>query len=337
MTGEPLPDELRARLVDQAPAFGEGFATTEYLAAALLDLAWHRLAPGEEVADVEAFEAAALAAAGIPAQCPRATAAPTSTTSSPAAYCAAYYSYIWSEVLDADTVEWFAEHGGLRRENGERVPRARCCRAAAPSTRWRPTAPSAAATRRSARCWPVAALRADRRGAAADAAGSAATAVVSRLQEAQQLHREGQDQRGVLLRGHLHHGLQQPQLERRRAARDIAAAACASFFDACSSASALMTRARRSRSASACRAIERFIVSGSETSLISTRSIVHAPAHRGAVDHQLQALVELLAVGEQVVQLALADDRAQRGLRHLRDREPVVLDVDDRARPGRRP
>ena len=54
---------------------------------------------------------------------------------------------------------------------------------------------------------------------------------------------------------------------------DISSAASASFFDACSSASALMTRARRSRSASACRAIDRFIVSGSETSLISTRSI----------------------------------------------------------------
>ena len=47
VTGAPLPDDLRARLIDPAPAFGEGFATTEYLAAVLLDLAWHRLAPGE--------------------------------------------------------------------------------------------------------------------------------------------------------------------------------------------------------------------------------------------------------------------------------------------------
>ena len=57
-----------------------------------------------------------------PSPCPAprpATAAPTSTTSSAARYSAGYYSYIWSEVLDADTVDWFTENGGLRRENGE--------------------------------------------------------------------------------------------------------------------------------------------------------------------------------------------------------------------------
>ena len=119
VTGEPLPDDLRARLLDQAPAFGEGFATTEYLAAALLDLAWHRLAPGEQVDDVEAFEAAALAAAGIPAHLPPRYRSAYFNHVFAGAYSAAYYSYIWSEVLDADTVEWFAEHGGLRRANGD--------------------------------------------------------------------------------------------------------------------------------------------------------------------------------------------------------------------------
>ena len=123
-TGEPLPDDLRARLIDQAPAFGEGFATTEYLAAVLLDLAWHRLAPGEEVADVEAFEAAALAEAGIPAELPPRYRSTYFNHVFAGAYSAAYYSYIWSEVLDADTVEWFAEHGGLRRENGDAFARA---------------------------------------------------------------------------------------------------------------------------------------------------------------------------------------------------------------------
>ena len=147
--------DLRARLIDPAPAFGEGFATTEYLAAALLDLAWHRLAPGEAVDDVEAFEAAALAAAGVAvAACPRATAAPTSTTSSPAAYSAAYYSYIWSEVLDADTVEWFGEHGGLRRQNGEVFAEALLSPRRQRSTRWRPIAPSAAVIPRSPRSGP---------------------------------------------------------------------------------------------------------------------------------------------------------------------------------------
>lgn len=119
LTGAPLPADLWARLIDPAPTFGEGFATAEYLAAVLLDLAWHRLAPGEEVDDVEAFEAAALAAAGIPAQLPPRYRSAYFNHVFAGGYSAAYYSYIWSEVLDADTVEWFRERGGLRRENGE--------------------------------------------------------------------------------------------------------------------------------------------------------------------------------------------------------------------------
>jgi peptidyl-dipeptidase Dcp len=119
-TGEPLPADLADRLTDPAPAFGEGWATTEYLAAALLDLAWHRLAPGEQVDDVAAFEAKALVDAGIavPSAPPRYGSAYFNHVFA-GAYSAAYYSYIWSEVLDADTVEWFGERGGLRRENGE--------------------------------------------------------------------------------------------------------------------------------------------------------------------------------------------------------------------------
>jgi peptidyl-dipeptidase Dcp len=117
-TGEPMPAELVERLA-AARRFGEGFATTEYLAAALLDQAWHRLGPGDAVTDVERFEADALAAAGIV----EATAPPRYRTTyfnhMMSGYSAAYYSYIWSEVLDADTVEWFAENGGLRRENGD--------------------------------------------------------------------------------------------------------------------------------------------------------------------------------------------------------------------------
>jgi peptidyl-dipeptidase Dcp len=120
VTGEPLPAELAARLTDTAPAFGEGWATTEYLAAAVLDLAWHRLRPGEEVDDVEAFEAKALAAAGVavPTAPPRYRSAYFNHVFA-GAYSAAYYSYIWSEVLDADTVDWFTEHGGLQRCTGE--------------------------------------------------------------------------------------------------------------------------------------------------------------------------------------------------------------------------
>jgi peptidyl-dipeptidase Dcp len=118
-TGEPLPAELVERLAESR-RFGEGFATTEYLAATLLDQAWHRLGPDDRVADVERFEADALAAAGVVEP----TAPPRYRTTYfnhvfGGGYSAAYYSYIWSEVLDADTVEWFAENGGLRRENGD--------------------------------------------------------------------------------------------------------------------------------------------------------------------------------------------------------------------------
>ncbi len=137
VTGEPLPAEALAR-VAAARRFGQGFATTEYLAAALLDQAWHRLAPDapadvddaaddpadDPADDVVAFEAAALAAAGVdvPSAPPRYRSTYFQHVFS-GAYAAAYYAYIWSEVLDADTVEWFGEHGGLRRENGERFRR----------------------------------------------------------------------------------------------------------------------------------------------------------------------------------------------------------------------
>jgi peptidyl-dipeptidase Dcp len=118
-TGEPLPVEMVQRL-QESRLFGEGFATTEYLAAALLDQAWHRLGPDDTVDDVERFEADALAAAGIavPAAPPRYRSTYFNHIFG-GGYSAGYYSYIWSEVLDADTVEWFTENGGLRRENGD--------------------------------------------------------------------------------------------------------------------------------------------------------------------------------------------------------------------------
>lgn len=122
-TGEPMPRAWIETML-ASRQFNEGFATTEYLAAAILDQAWHTLTPEEvptDVAEVEAFEARALEAAGIAVH----AVAPRYRTSYfnhvfGGGYAAAYYSYIWSEVLDADTVEWFAENGGLRRENGDR-------------------------------------------------------------------------------------------------------------------------------------------------------------------------------------------------------------------------
>lgn len=122
-TGEPLPQRLVKRL-EESRAYGEGFATTEYLAASLLDLAWHMLDADTTVDDVAEFEAEALRKAGVAVD-----AVPPRYRSTYFAhvfangYSAGYYSYIWSEVLDADTVEWFRENGGLTRANGDRFRR----------------------------------------------------------------------------------------------------------------------------------------------------------------------------------------------------------------------
>lgn len=119
-TGEPLDPAIVNRL-RATETFDQGHATSEYLAAAWLDQAWHRLSVDDDVDDVAAFEAAALADIGLDDP-----AVPTRYSSTYFAhvfsggYSAGYYSYIWSEVLDADTVEWFRENGGLTRENGDR-------------------------------------------------------------------------------------------------------------------------------------------------------------------------------------------------------------------------
>jgi peptidyl-dipeptidase Dcp len=119
-TGEPLDPAIVERL-RATETFDQGHATSEYLAAAWLDQAWHRLGVDAEIGDVVAFEAAALADIGLDDP-----AVPTRYSSTYFAhvfsggYSAGYYSYIWSEVLDADTVDWFRENGGLTRANGDR-------------------------------------------------------------------------------------------------------------------------------------------------------------------------------------------------------------------------
>ncbi|MBX3087392.1 MAG: M3 family metallopeptidase [Cryobacterium sp.] len=119
-TGEPMPQELVDKL-EASRAFNEGFKTSEYLAAALLDQAWHSITADDKVTDVALFEAAALAKVGLdnPAVPTRYSSTYFAHTFS-GGYDAGYYSYIWSEVLDADTVEWFKENGGLTRANGDR-------------------------------------------------------------------------------------------------------------------------------------------------------------------------------------------------------------------------
>jgi len=118
-TGEPMPAAFVEK-IQASSAFNEGFKTSEYLAAALLDQAWHRLSVDDTVDDVAEFEAEALAAVGLdnPAVPTRYSSAYFAHTFS-GGYDAGYYSYIWSEVLDADTVDWFTENGGLTRENGD--------------------------------------------------------------------------------------------------------------------------------------------------------------------------------------------------------------------------
>ncbi len=119
-TGERMDPALLDKLLSTGQ-FNQGFATTEYLAASLLDQAWHQLAPEEVPAasDVMAFEANALADAGVDfAPVPPRYRTPYFSHIM-GGYSAGYYSYIWSEVLDADTVEWFKENGGMLRENGD--------------------------------------------------------------------------------------------------------------------------------------------------------------------------------------------------------------------------
>jgi len=120
-TGEPLAQDVVDRL-NESRLWGEGFARTEYLGAALLDLAWHVLEADGVPEDALEFEAKALAAAGVahPLIPPRYRTGYFQHVFAGDGYAAGYYSYIWSEVLDAETVDWFTENGGLSRANGDR-------------------------------------------------------------------------------------------------------------------------------------------------------------------------------------------------------------------------
>lgn len=122
-TGEVVPEELIER-VQASQQWGEGFATVEYLRAAALDWAWHRLPAdraAEPIEDPASFEDAALEEAGLlhPLVESRYRTSYLNHTFS-GGYAAGYYSYLWAEVFDADTVQWYEENGGLRRENGNR-------------------------------------------------------------------------------------------------------------------------------------------------------------------------------------------------------------------------
>ena len=119
-TGQSMPQELLEKVLS-TQTFNQGFATTEYLAASILDQALHQLTPeeipvGDEIMEFErsTFEGAGIVLDSVP---PRYRS--TYFNHIMGGYHAGYYSYIWSEVLDADSVDWFKENGGLTRENGD--------------------------------------------------------------------------------------------------------------------------------------------------------------------------------------------------------------------------
>ncbi|SFM76421.1 peptidyl-dipeptidase Dcp [Rugamonas rubra] len=118
-TGAPMPKELLDKVV-ASKKFNQGFLTTEYLAASLLDQRWHQLAPSQIPTDVLGFEAAALKDMGVDfAPVPPRYRTTYFSHAFSGGYSAGYYAYLWSEKLDADTVEWFKESGGLLRKNGD--------------------------------------------------------------------------------------------------------------------------------------------------------------------------------------------------------------------------
>lgn len=119
-TGEQIPQELLDKVIE-AQKFNEGFATTEYLGAAIVDQALHQLGPDETPGadEVMDFEAQVLADHGLDYEPVPPRYRTPYFSHSMGGYDAGYYSYIWSEVLDADSVLWIKENGGLDRETGQ--------------------------------------------------------------------------------------------------------------------------------------------------------------------------------------------------------------------------
>jgi len=118
-TGQAIPQDLVDKIIASGK-FNQGFTTTEYIAASLLDQRWHQLSSKDIPTDTMAFEALALKEAGVDfAPVPPRYRTPYFSHSFGGGYSAGYYAYLWSEVLDADTVEWFKENGGLSRKNGD--------------------------------------------------------------------------------------------------------------------------------------------------------------------------------------------------------------------------
>lgn len=119
-TGAPIPEALLEK-IKRASNFNSGYALTEAIEASLLDLQWHKLGANEKITDVDAFETKSLQRTGIDLK-----AVPPRYRSSyfqhiwSGGYAAGYYAYQWTKMLSEDAYEWFEEHGGLSRANGQR-------------------------------------------------------------------------------------------------------------------------------------------------------------------------------------------------------------------------
>ncbi|MBV8115136.1 MAG: M3 family metallopeptidase [Silvibacterium sp.] len=119
-TGQPMPQALMEK-IEQSQKFDQGYSLGESLAADELDMAWHTLPASAPKQDVDTFETHALAssATDFPNVPPRYRSSYFAHIWA-SGYAAGYYAYMWSEMLDDDTFQWFVQHGGMTRTNGQR-------------------------------------------------------------------------------------------------------------------------------------------------------------------------------------------------------------------------
>ncbi|MEO8945955.1 MAG: M3 family metallopeptidase, partial [Gemmatimonadaceae bacterium] len=119
-TGAPMPQALVDKM-RKASSFNQGYDLTELLAAALLDMSWHTLPPDAPLQNADSLEAQSLRSNHVDLS----TVPPRYRSSYfnhiwASGYASGYYAYLWTEMLDDDAFQWFQEHGGLTRANGDR-------------------------------------------------------------------------------------------------------------------------------------------------------------------------------------------------------------------------